>query len=153
MNKDLMAVGLFPVSVNGLISDPFESDREVEIETDNSKYFLADELEIRVDFKNHLSRDIRIVNSGSASPFFILEKKFEDSWEQVYSSDGIEFYVEPTNLENGQIFSAEIKIYTDNINSENPEGEYRLIFDLIEKENYNSLPDKYMYSNVFNIVR
>ncbi|HSP89050.1 MAG TPA: hypothetical protein VLN45_13015, partial [Ignavibacteriaceae bacterium] len=87
------------------------------------------------------------------TPFFILEKKFEDTWEQVYSTDGNEFYVEPTNLESGQIFSAEIKIYTDNINSENPEGEYRLIFDLIEKENYNSLPDKYMYSNVFKIVR
>jgi len=153
MNKNFLAVALFPVSVNGLISDPFESEKEVEIITDNSQYPLKDELKIKIEVKNHLSRNIRIVNSGCSFPFFILEKKIEDSWEQVYSSNCIALYVEPTNLESGQFFTAEIDIYTTDIQSENAEGEYRLIFDLIEKENYNSLPDKYMYSNVFRIAR
>lgn len=153
MNKDFLAIALFPVSVNGSISDPFESEKEVEIITDNSQYPLKDELKIKIEVKNHLSRGIRIVNSGCSFPFFILEKKIEDSWGQVYSPNCIALFVEPTDLESGQFFTAEIDIDTTDIQSENAEGEYRLIFDLIEKENYNSLPDKYMYSNVFRIVR
>ena len=33
MNKDLLAVTLFPVDIKGSVSDPFESEREIEILT------------------------------------------------------------------------------------------------------------------------
>jgi len=61
MNKNLMAVILFPVFVNDCITDPFESERDVDIITDNSSYIFADEIKIKVSFKNNLLRDIKIL--------------------------------------------------------------------------------------------
>jgi len=151
MNKDFLSVALFPVLVNGLISDPFESEKEVEIITDNSQYPLKDELKIKIEVKNHLSRNIRIVNSGCSFPFFILEKKIENSWQQIYSPTCIALFVEPTGLEGGKTFTAELNIHTPDFQSDNLVGEYRLNFDLIEKDNNNRLPEKYLYSNVFRI--
>jgi len=43
MDKNLLAVTLFPVDIKGSVSDPFESEREIEILTDNSAYKLADQ--------------------------------------------------------------------------------------------------------------
>jgi hypothetical protein len=151
MNKNLMAVILFPVVINGCISDPFESDREVDIITNNSVYLLTDELKIKVNFKNYLSRDIRILNSGCSFPSFILEKKVENNWQEVYSPICPEIPVEPTILESGKIFTAEIRIHTPDIQSDNPQGEYRLSFDLIEKNSNNRLPEKFAYSNEFRM--
>ncbi len=155
MNKNLMAVILFPIVVNGCITDPFESERDVDIITDSSVYMLTDELLIKVSFKNHLSRDIRIVYDACAIPNFILEKKNENSWQQVYSPICYTFVasnVQPITLESGKSFSTEISIHTSDIQAGNPEGEYRLVFDLIEKDNYNHLPEKFLYSNVFRIL-
>jgi len=151
MNKNLLAVILFPVVINGCITDPFESERDVDIITDSSAYILTNELKIKVSFKNHLSRDVRILNSGCLLPSFILEKKIENSWQQIYSPTCIALFVEPTGLEGGKTFTAELNIHTPDFQSDNLVGEYRLNFDLIEKDNNNRLPEKYLYSNVFRI--
>ena len=152
MNKNLMAVILFPVFVNDCITDPFESERDVDIITDNSSYIFADEIKIKVSFKNNLLRDIRIVNTGCFVPFFILEKKIDNNWEQVYTPTCNALYVEPINVGSGESFTAEINIQTSDIQNENPFGEYRLYFDLMEKGNNKMLQDKYLYSNVFRIT-
>ena len=152
MNKNLMAVILFPVFVNDCITDPFESERDVDIITDNSSYKFADIIKIKVSFKNNLLRDIRIVNTGCFVPFFILEKKIDNNWEQVYTPTCNALYVEPINVGIGESFTAEINIQTSGIQTENPLGEYRLYFNLMEKGNNKMLQDKYLYSNVFRIT-
>jgi len=155
MNKNLLAVILFPVVVNGCISDPFESEKDVDIITDSSSYTLTEELKIKVSFKNHLSRDVRIVNDNCEVPSFILEKGFNNTWQQVYFSNCLKlpvYSVFPTILESRQTLTIEISIHISNIQTERLEGEYRFVFNLIEKDNYNRLPEKYMYSNVFNIL-
>ena len=156
MDKNLLAVTIFPVDVNGSIADPFESERDIAIITDNSVYRLKDELKIKVSFKNDLSKDIRIVNDNCDLPVFILEKKIEEIWERVYSSDGLGLPVHsisPALLQSKETYNAEIYIYTPDIQDENIEGEYRLSFDLLEKESSKRLQEKYLYSNVFKIVR
>jgi hypothetical protein len=50
-------------------------------------------------------------------------------------------------------FNAEVYIYTSDIHNEAIEGEYRLIFNLIEKESNGRLPEKYLYSNIFRIIK
>jgi hypothetical protein len=52
MNKNLLSITLFPVTINGIINDPFESERTVDIITDCSEYKLIDEIKIKVSFKN-----------------------------------------------------------------------------------------------------
>ena len=154
MNKNL-AVSLFPVNVNGSIADPFESEREIEIISDKSTYKLADELKIEVTFKNDLPRDIVIVNDGCAVPFFILEKKIGDVWEEVYFSicyTLVPSFVQPTELKMNGKFASLITIYTNRIKIENVVGEYRLYFDLMEKGSNKMVQDKYLYSNVFKMV-
>ena len=154
MNKNL-AVSLFPVNINGSVADPFESDREIEITTDKSTYQLADEIRIGITFKNYLFKDILIVNDGYAEPFFILEKKIEDAWEEVYFPTCytlIPTFVSPTELKVNEEFNTLITIYTNRINVDNIPGEYRLYFDLMEKESKKMVQDKYLYSNIFKIV-
>jgi hypothetical protein len=155
MNKDLLAVAIFPVDVNGSITDPFESERDIAIITDSSVYRFADELKIKVNFNNDLSKDIRIVNDNCEVPVFILEKKIEEIWERVYLSDCLGLpvhFFSPTLLQSKQAFNAEIFIYTPDVQDENIAGEYRLSFNLIEKESNKRLPEKYLYSNVFKII-
>lgn len=155
MNKNLLAVALFPVNVNGSIADPFESERFVDIITDNYTYKLTDKLKIKVSFKNDLSRDILIVNDGCAVPFFILEKKIGNIWREIYSPvcyTLVHSFVQPTELKRAGKLTSEISIYTTRIKTENISGEYRLYFDLIEKENNKRLPEEFIYSNVFRIV-
>jgi hypothetical protein len=156
MNKNLLSVAIFPVNVNGSVTDPFESEREIDIITDSSFYLLEDEVKIKVSFKNDLLRDVRIVNDNCRVPEFILEKRVEENWERVYLSDcsGIPIrYVSPTILQSMHTFNAEVYIYTSDIHNEAIEGEYRLIFNLIEKESNGRLPDKYLYSNIFRIIK
>jgi len=155
MNKDLLAVTLFPVDIKGSVSDPFESEREIEILTDNSAYKLADQIRIKVSFKNDLSRDVKIVNDGYAVPFFILEKSTGDVWEEIYSPvcySLVPSFVQPAYLKQGEKFISEIVIYPTRITSKNILGEYRLYFDLIDIESNKRLPEKFIYSNVFKIV-
>jgi len=154
MNKNL-AVSLFPVNVNGSVTDPFESEREIEIISDKSTYKLTRELKIGIIFKNYLSKDIIIVNDGYAAPFFILEKKTGNVWEEVYFPicyTLISSFVRPTELKANEEFNSLITIYTNRINVDNIPGEYRLYFDLMEKERKKMVNNKYLYSNVFEIV-
>lgn len=154
MNKNL-AVSLFPVNVNGSVADPFESEREIEIISDKSTYKLVDELGIGITFKNYLSKDIVIVNDGYAKPFFILEKKVDEIWEEVYFPicyTLIPSFVRPTELKMNGEFTSLITIYTDRIKVDSIVGEYRLYFDLMEKGKNKMVQDKYLYSNIFKIV-
>ena len=154
MNKNL-AISIFPVDVNGTIADPFESEREIEITSDKSVYKLADELKIEIIFKNNLPKDIIIVNDGYAEPFFILEKKVGEVWEEVYFPicyTLIPSFVQPTELKMKREFTSLITIYTNRIKVDNIIGEYRLYFDLMEKGSNKMVQDKYLYSNVFKIV-
>ncbi len=154
MNKNL-AVSLFPVNINGSVADPFESEREIEITSDKSTYKHAGELKIEITFKNDLSKDIVIVNDGYAEPFFILEKKIGDAWEEVYFPIFYTFipsFVQPTELKANEEFTSLITIFTNRIKVNNIIGEYRLYFDLMEKGSNKMLQDKYLYSNVFRIV-
>ena len=154
MNKNL-AVSIFPVNVNGSITDPFESEREIEITSDKLTYILTDELKIEVTFKNHLPKDIAIVNDGSAVPFFILEKKIGDVWEEVYFPicyNLIPSFVQPTELKMNWELISPITIYTNRIKVDIIVGEYRLYFDLMEKGSNKMVQDKYLYSNVFKII-
>jgi hypothetical protein len=154
MNKNL-AISLFPVNINGSVADPFESEREIEITSDKSTYKLVDELKIQVTFKNYLPKDIVIVNDGYAEPFFILEKKVGDVWEEVYFPTRytlIPSFVQPTELKTNEEFTAFITIYTNRIKVDNIVGEYRFYFDLMEKESNKMVQDKYLYSNIFKIV-
>jgi hypothetical protein len=156
MDKNLLAVSLFPVDIKGSISDPFESERNIEILTDNSVYRLADEVKIKVSFKNELSKDIKIVNDGCGVPFFILEKKVKDIWEEVYFPicyTLIPSFVRPTELKINEEYTSLITIYTNKLKVDNAVGEYRLYFDLIDKESNKRLPEKLIYSNVFKIVQ
>lgn len=156
MNKNMLSVAIFPVNVNGSVTDPLESEREIEIMTDSSSYIIEDEIKIPVNFKNDLLRDVRIVNDNCRIPEFILEKKVDESWERVYLSDcfGLPIRsVSPTILQSMTTYNAEIYIYTPDIHDETIEGEFRLIFNLIEKESNNRLPDKYLYSNIFRIEK
>jgi hypothetical protein len=155
MDKNLLAVTLFPVDIKGSVSDPFESEREIEILTDNSAYKLADQIRIKVSFKNNLSRDIRVVNDGCAVPFFILEKSIGDIWKEIYSPacySLVPSFVQPTDFKQGEKFTSEIVIYPTRITSKNIIGKYRLYFDLMDKESNKRLPEKFIYSNVFKIV-
>ncbi len=154
MNKSLLAVSVFPVEINGSVADPLENARELDIITKNSEYILSDEIKIELSFKNNLMRDIKIVNDNCNMPEFILEKKIEEKWERVYLSDSLGTPVRsisPTVLQSEKILCAEIYIYTPDIQDDEPVGEYRLCFNLLEKENNKRLPEKYLYSNVFNI--
>lgn len=155
MNKNL-AVSLFPVNINGSITDPFELEREIEIISDKSTYILADELRIEVTFKNNLPKDVLIVNDGYAVPFFILEKKIGEVWEEVYLPSIytlIPSFVQPTELKTKEKFTSLIIIYTNRIKVKNIVGEYRLYFDLMEKGSNKMVLDKYLYSNIFKIIK
>lgn len=154
MNKNL-AVSLFPVNINGSVTDPFESEREIEILTNKSTYKLVDELRIGITFKNYLFKDILIVNDGYAEPFFILEKKVENVWEEVYFPTCytlILSFFQPTELKANEEFTSLIIIYSNRIKVDNIRGEYRLYFDLMERESKRMVSDKYLYSNVFKIL-
>jgi hypothetical protein len=154
MNKNL-AVSLFPVNINGLVADPFESEREIEITSDKSTYKLADELKLEVTFKNNLPKDIVIVNDGYAVPFFILEKKIGEVWEEVYFPicyTLIPSFAQPTELKMNGEFTSFITIYINRIKVGKIAGEYRIYFDLMEKGSNKMVQDKYLYSNVFEIV-
>ena len=116
---------------------------------------MADELKIEITFKNDLSKDIVIVNDGYAEPFFILEKKIGNVWEEVYFPicyTLIPSFVQPTELKMNGKFTSQITIYTKKIKIDNAVGEYRLYFDLMEKGSNKMVQDKYLYSNIFNIV-
>jgi hypothetical protein len=112
-------------------------------------------LKIEIIFKNNLPKDIIIVNDGYAEPFFILEKKVGEVWEEVYFPicyTLIPSFVQPTELKMKREFTSLITIYTNRIKVDNIIGEYRLYFDLMEKGSNKMVPDKYLYSNVFKIV-
>lgn len=155
MNKNLLAIALFPVDVNGSITDPFESEREVDIITDSSAYRSTNEIKIKVSFKNDLLRDIRIVNDNCKTPVFIVEKKKEKTWDRVYISDNFGLPIHSSSetlLSSNQTFNVQIYICSDDIQDENIDGEYRLRFNLRDKESNNRLPEKHLYSNVFRVT-
>ncbi|RPI72013.1 MAG: hypothetical protein EHM47_09080 [Ignavibacteriales bacterium] len=154
MDKNMLAVSIFPVEVNGSIKDPLESARELDIITDKSFYDLVDEFKIKLSVKNNLLRDVKIINDNCRMPVFILEKKIDEYWERVYLSDNFGIPVRSisqTEVVSGGSYDFEINIYSSEILDDDINGYYRLRFNLIDKESSKRLPEKYLYSNVFNI--
>jgi hypothetical protein len=121
------------------------------IQADEPTYSAEQILIAPIKFINHLGREVSINNSGCGFPRFVLEKQVNAQWQEVGEPICIAVVVAPTQLLDGQEFSATVQMGTEGMEGAPLQGAYRLRFFVTEKDGSQPLPAQSSVTNAFSI--